>query len=57
MPAELLRQQAHTRWALILIWLTPMLWTVNQVAARIAPGVFAPHVWVFGHWGRCMPVS
>ncbi|WP_297723577.1 DMT family transporter [Limnohabitans sp. Rim8] len=51
MSAELLRQQAHTRLALMLIWLTPMLWTVNQVAARLAPGVVAPHVLAFGRWG------
>ena len=51
MPTELLRQQAHTRWALILIWLTPMLWTVNQVVARLAPGVVAPHVLALGRWG------
>ncbi len=51
MPTELLRQQAHIRLALLLIWITPMLSTVNQIAARIAPGVVAPHVLAFGRWG------
>ena len=40
----------HLRIALVLIWLTPLLWTVNQIAARIAPGVVAPHVLACGRW-------
>lgn len=51
MPSEAQRLAAHTRIALVLIWLTPLLWTVNQVSARIAPGVVAPHVLALGRWG------
>ena len=51
MPSDAQRLAAHTRIALVLIWLTPFLWTVNQVSARIAPGVVAPHVLAFGRWG------
>jgi len=50
MPIEAQRLAAHTRIALVLIWLTPLLWTVNQVAARLAPGVVAPHVLALGRW-------
>ena len=50
MPIEAQRLAAHTRIALALIWLTPLLWTVNQVSARIAPGIVAPHVLAFGRW-------
>ena len=50
MPIEAQRLAAHTRLALVLIWLTPLLWTVNQVSARIAPGVVAPHVLALGRW-------
>lgn len=50
MPSNAQRLAAHTRIALVLIWLTPMLWTVNQLAARIAPGVIAPHVLALGRW-------
>jgi drug/metabolite transporter (DMT)-like permease len=38
------------RWALALIWLTPLLWTVNIVVARMAPGVVSPHVLALGRW-------
>lgn len=51
MPSDAQRLAAHTRIALVLIWLTPLLWTVNQVSARIAPGVVAPHVLALGRWG------
>jgi drug/metabolite transporter (DMT)-like permease len=50
MPIEAQRLAAHTRIALALIWLTPLLWTVNQVSARIAHGIVAPHVLAFGRW-------
>jgi len=50
MPSDAQRLAAHTRIALVLIWLTPLLWTVNQVTARIAPGVVAPHVLACGRW-------
>jgi drug/metabolite transporter (DMT)-like permease len=38
------------RWAMVLIWLTPLLWTVNIVVARMAPGVVSPHVLALGRW-------
>lgn len=50
MPSEMVN--ARTRaWALALIWLIPLLWTVNIVAARQAPGVVTPHVLALGRWG------
>lgn len=38
------------RLALALIWFTPLLWTVNIVVARMAPGVVSPHVLALGRW-------
>ena len=44
--------QARLRhWALALIWVLPLLWAVNIVAARQAPGVVSPHVLALGRWG------
>lgn len=42
---------AKTRLAMLLIWLIPLLWTVNMVVARKAPGVVSPHVLALGRWG------
>lgn len=35
---------------MLLIWLVPLLWTVNIVASRQAPGVVSPHVLALGRW-------
>jgi drug/metabolite transporter (DMT)-like permease len=43
--------QKQTRWALILLWVVPMLWTVNYIVARKAPGVIGPHLLALGRWG------
>lgn len=47
MPENL---QKQTRWALILLWVVPALWTVNYVIARKAPGVIGPHLLSMGRW-------
>lgn len=39
------------RWAMVLIWLVPLLWTVNIVASRQAPGLVSPNVLALGRWG------
>ncbi|MEY4122669.1 MAG: hypothetical protein RLZZ457_1507, partial [Pseudomonadota bacterium] len=44
MPNEASRLQSRTQLALVLIWLTPVLWSVNLISARLAPGVVTPHV-------------
>ena len=36
--------------ALLACWLTPLLWTVNLVVARTAPGVVTPHILALGRW-------
>ena len=38
------------RLALTLIWLAPLLWTVNYIVARRAPGVIGPHLLALGRW-------
>lgn len=40
---------AH-RWAIALIFITPLLWTVNYVVGRQAPGVVAPHMLALLRW-------
>ena len=40
----------HTRLAQLLIWVIPLLWIVNSVIARRAPGVITPHVLAMGRW-------
>ena len=42
--------QRNTRIALVLVWLVPMLWTVNYIVARRAPGVIGPHLLALGRW-------
>ncbi len=42
--------QRQTRIALVLVWLVPVLWTVNYVVARRAPGVIGPHLLALGRW-------
>ena len=48
MPDSLRKQ---TRWALILLWLVPALWSVNYIIARKAPGIIGPHLLALGRWG------
>jgi len=36
--------------AQVLIWVTPALWSVNYIVARIAPGIISPHVLALGRW-------
>jgi len=44
-------EQTRVRIALVLIWFIPLLWTVNGVIARTAPGVVSPHVLALARWG------
>ena len=41
---------AHVRIAKVLFWVIPLLWIVNSVIARRAPGVITPHVLALGRW-------
>jgi drug/metabolite transporter (DMT)-like permease len=38
------------RWALVLLFVTPALWSVNYIVARVAAGVVAPHMLAFCRW-------
>ena len=38
------------RIAKLLFWIIPLLWIVNSMIARRAPGVITPHVLAFGRW-------
>ena len=42
-----LRRRRQAAWVL---WLIPLLWSTNLLAARVAPGIVSPHVLAFGRW-------
>jgi len=42
--------RAEVRLAQALVFITPLLWSVNYLAARWAPGVIAPHALALGRW-------
>ena len=38
------------RWALVLLWVIPALWSSNYIIARASNDVIPPHVLAFGRW-------
>ena len=38
------------RWARLMLWVTPALWSSNYIFARAANGVIAPHALALGRW-------
>lgn len=42
------------RFALFLMWLTPLMWSSNYIIARAANGVIAPHMLALGRWGLAL---
>ena len=38
------------RWALALLFSTPLLWSVNYLVGRLAPGIIAPHMLALLRW-------
>ena len=40
----------QVRIAKLLFWIIPLLWIVNSMIARRAPGVITPHVLAFARW-------
>lgn len=42
--------ESRLRLAVALIWVTPLLWSVNYIVARTAPGLVAPHLLALGRW-------
>jgi drug/metabolite transporter (DMT)-like permease len=41
---------AQRRWAIALIFITPVLWSVNYLVGRMATGQIAPHALALGRW-------
>jgi drug/metabolite transporter (DMT)-like permease len=41
---------ARARWAGVLLWVVPALWSSNYVIARAASGVISPHLLALGRW-------
>lgn len=46
-----MRSNANIRLAMWSIWLIPLMWTVNNLLARVAPGVVGPYTLGFMRWG------
>lgn len=44
------------RWALALLLLTPALWSVNYLVARLAPGQIGPHMLALCRWALAASV-
>ena len=44
------RSGRAARWAPVLLWVVPALWSSNYVIARAAEGVIAPHLLASGRW-------
>ena len=38
------------RWAVALLFITPLLWSVNYLVGRLAPGIIAPHMLALLRW-------
>jgi drug/metabolite transporter (DMT)-like permease len=43
-------RSAAARWAPVLLWVVPALWSCNYLIARAANGVVAPHALATGRW-------
>lgn len=41
---------SERRWALALLFITPLLWSVNYLVGRLAPGTIAPHMLALLRW-------
>lgn len=41
---------AERRWAVALIFIAPVLWSVNYLVGRMAPGQIAPHALALARW-------
>ena len=38
------------RWARVLLWVVPLMWSSNYIIARLSAGVIAPHALALGRW-------
>jgi drug/metabolite transporter (DMT)-like permease len=43
-----------TRWAPLLLWLVPALWSSNYLIARLSQGVIAPHQLALARWALAL---
>jgi hypothetical protein len=42
------------RWAPVLLWVVPGLWSSNYLIARASHGVIAPHALAMGRWALAL---
>lgn len=42
--------ERHARWARVLLFVVPALWSTNYIIARLSQGVIGPHTLAFGRW-------
>jgi drug/metabolite transporter (DMT)-like permease len=45
-----LKPRRRQRFAQLLLWITPALWSSNYIIARASEGVIAPHALALGRW-------
>ncbi len=49
-------KSSPVRWAQLLLFIAPLLWTVNYLVARWAPEVVAPHLLALGRWSFALVI-
>lgn len=49
-PIPPMSTESRLRWAQILLFVTPLLWSANYIVARAAVGVIAPHQLAMARW-------
>ena len=47
---------ARARFAQVLLWVVPALWSSNYVIARLAHGVITPHLLALGRWTLALAI-
>lgn len=48
------RPMDRRRWAMVLLWVLPALWSSNYIVARLSQGVIGPHLLALGRWGLAL---
>lgn len=46
----------RARWASVLLWVVPALWSSNYIIARLARDVIPPHLLAFGRWTLALAI-
>jgi drug/metabolite transporter (DMT)-like permease len=49
-PTAIAERTRRARWALLLLWVVPLMWSSNYIIARLAQPLIAPHALALGRW-------